>query len=87
MFIEYGTPRFIHDGGIDPTQTCDVRDDYLLTFDYYQEGTSIEYSSKHKDSMEVHLVELVHALAKKMRDVKRSYGKKIQQFSLELEHM
>jgi hypothetical protein len=37
----------------------------------------IEYSSKHEDSMDIQLVELVHALAKKARDVKLSYGKKI----------
>jgi hypothetical protein len=34
--------------------------------------------------MEVHIVELVHALAKKMRDVKQSYGKRILQLFLKL---
>jgi hypothetical protein len=47
----------------------------------------VEYFFKHEDSMEVQIVELVHALAKKVRDVKWSYGKKIRQFYLELEHM
>jgi hypothetical protein len=30
----------------------------------------VKYSSKHEDSMEVQLVELVHALVKTTRDVK-----------------
>ncbi len=37
----------------------------------------MEYSLDHEDSMEVQMVEFVHALTKKARDVKRSYGKKI----------
>jgi len=39
--------------------------------------------------MEVHIVKLIciHALVKKVRDVKRSYGKIIWQLSLELEHL
>ncbi len=41
---------------------------------------------KHEDSMEVRIVELVYALAKKVKDMKWSYGKGIHQFYLELEH-
>jgi hypothetical protein len=37
--------------------------------------------------MEVRLIKLVHASTKKARDVKWSYGKWIQQLSLELEHL
>jgi hypothetical protein len=35
--------------------------------------------------MEVQMVELIHVLAKKTKDVKRSYGKKVRQLSLEVE--
>jgi len=39
--------------------------------------------------MQVQILELVriHAFAKKAKDVKWSYGRKIQQLSLELEHL
>jgi hypothetical protein len=47
----------------------------------------VEYSSEHKDSMEEQLTKLVHAFSKKVRDVKQSYGKRIRQLSLKLEHL
>jgi hypothetical protein len=47
----------------------------------------VEYSSKHADSMEVQLVELVPALAKNVKDVKLSYGKRIWRIALKLEHL
>jgi uncharacterized protein Yka (UPF0111/DUF47 family) len=47
----------------------------------------VEYFSEHKDSMEEQLTKLVHAFSKKVRDVKQSYGKRIRQLSLELEHL
>jgi hypothetical protein len=53
MLVKYGALRFIHEGGIDPTRTCDVKDDFILALDYYWEGIGVEYSSKHEDSMEV----------------------------------
>jgi hypothetical protein len=87
MFIKYGAPMFVHEGGIDPTQLGDVEYGSLPTLDYYKEGMGLEYSSKHKDSMEEQLTKLVHALSKKVRDVKQSYGKRIRQLSLELEHL
>jgi hypothetical protein len=87
MLVKYGMLGFIHEGGIDPTQTYDVGDDSIFALDYYRRGMRVEYFLKHEDSMEVQIVELVHALAKKMRDVKWSYGKRIRQFYLELEHM
>jgi len=37
--------------------------------------------------MEEQLVELVHASTKKAKDVKWSYGKRIWQLSLQLEHL
>ncbi len=76
MLVEYGAPRFVHEGGIDLTQLGDVKYGSLLALDYYKKGTIVEFSLEHEDPMEEQLVELVHALAKKMRDVKWSYGKK-----------
>jgi len=43
----------------------------------YDEEVKMEYSLDHKDSMEVQMVEFIHASTKKARDMKRSYGKKI----------
>jgi hypothetical protein len=37
--------------------------------------------------MEMHIVELIRALAKKVRDMKWSYGKRILQLSMQLEHL
>ncbi len=37
--------------------------------------------------MEVQIVELVHASAKKARNMKQSYGKRIRKLFLELEHL
>jgi hypothetical protein len=34
MLVQYGAPRFIQ-GGVDPTQIGDVRDDSILALDYY----------------------------------------------------
>jgi hypothetical protein len=87
MFVEYGVLGFIHEGGIDPTQTCDARNDFIFVLDYYREGMKVDYSLDHEDSMEVQLVELVHASTKKARDVKQSYGKIIWQMFLEFEHL
>lgn len=78
MFVKYGTLGFIHEVGLDTTQIGDVGDDFILILDYYQEGKGVEYSLEHEDSMEVHIVKLVHALATKTKDVKQSYGKRIQ---------
>ncbi len=74
---KYGAPRFVRESGIDPTQLRDVKYGSLLALDYYKKGTKIKYILEHEDSMEEQLVELVHALAKKMKDLKRSYGKRI----------
>jgi hypothetical protein len=35
MLVEYGAPRFIHEGGIDLTQASDVECGSLLALDYY----------------------------------------------------
>jgi len=43
----------------------------------YDDEIKVEYSLNHKDSMEVKMVEVIHASTKKERDVERSYGKKI----------
>lgn len=51
----------------------------------YQDKAKVEYSLEHKDSMEVQMVELIHPSTKKTKDVKRSYGKRIWQLSLEVE--
>lgn len=87
MLVEYGVLGFTHEGGIDPTRTHDVGNDYIFALDYFQEGMQVEYSLEHEDSMEVQIIQLVHASTKKARDVKWSYGKRIQQFYLELEHL
>jgi hypothetical protein len=52
MLVEYGTPRFVREGGIDPTQLGDVKYGSLLTLDYYKKGMKIEYFLEHEDSME-----------------------------------
>jgi hypothetical protein len=78
MLVEYETPRFVHEGGIDLTKLTNVEYGSLSALGFYREEAKVEYFSKHEDSMEIQLVELVHALAKKMKDVKQSYGKKIQ---------
>ncbi len=59
----------------------------FVALGYYIKEMKIKYYLKHEDSMEVQLVELVHASTKKMRDMKWSYGKRIQQLSLELKHL
>jgi len=87
MFVEYGVLGFFREVGIDTTWIGDVGDDFILALDYYQEATRVEYSSKHEHYMEVHIVELLHASTKKVRDVKWAYGKKNWQLSLELEHL
>jgi hypothetical protein len=42
MLVQDGTLRFIQEGGVDPTQTSDARDDSILALDYYHEGTRVE---------------------------------------------
>jgi len=39
----------------------------------YVDEIKVEYSLDHEDSMEVQMVEFVHASTTKARDVKRSY--------------
>jgi hypothetical protein len=39
MLVKYGVLGFIHEGGIDPTRTSDVKDDSIVTLDYYRKGT------------------------------------------------
>ncbi len=57
----------MHEGGLNTTHIGDVGDDSILALYFYQEGTRIEYSLEHEDSMEVQIVELVsiHALARR----------------------
>jgi hypothetical protein len=35
MLVKYGASRFIHEGGIDPTRTGDVKGDFIFALDYY----------------------------------------------------
>jgi len=77
MFVKYGAPRFVCEGGIDPTRLGDAEYGSLPAFDYYEKGMGVECSSEHEDSMEEQLIQLVHASAKKTKDVKWSYGKRI----------
>jgi len=49
----------------------------FITSEVYDDEIKVEYSLNHEDSMEVQMVEFVHASTKKERDVERSYGKKI----------
>jgi hypothetical protein len=51
----------------------------------YDEEVKVEYSLEYEDSMEMQMVEFVHASTKKARDVKRSYGKKNRQLPLKVE--
>jgi len=53
ILVKYGASWFIHEGGINPTQTSDVKDDSIFALDYYWEGTGVEFSLEHEDSMEV----------------------------------
>jgi len=77
MLVEYGAPRLVSETNIDLTQPNDGKYGFFSTFGFYNEEVKMEYFSKHGDSMETQLVELVHALAKKVKDVKWSYGGKI----------
>jgi hypothetical protein len=77
MPVEYGALGFVREGEIGLTQPSDVEYGFLFAFDYYKKGRGVKYFAKLKDSMEVQLVELVHASTKKMRDVKWSYAKRI----------
>jgi hypothetical protein len=36
MLVKYGTPRFVHEGGINPTQLGDAEYGSLPTLDYYK---------------------------------------------------
>jgi hypothetical protein len=76
MFIEYGTLGLVGETKINLTQSSDVKYGSLSTFGFYSEKAELEYSSKHEDSMETKLSELVHTLTKKVRDVKWAYGRK-----------
>jgi len=51
----------------------------------YDDEIKVEYSLNHEDSMEVQMVEFVHASTMKARDVKRPYEEKNQQFPLKVE--
>lgn len=35
MFVEYGAPRFIQEGQVNPAQTSDARDNFIFAFDSY----------------------------------------------------
>jgi hypothetical protein len=35
MLVKYFALGFTHEGGIDLTRTCDVRDDFIFALDYY----------------------------------------------------
>jgi hypothetical protein len=85
MLVKYWAPRFVREGGINPTQLGDVKYGSFLALDYYINIRKVECYLEHEDSIEEQLVELVHALAKKMRDVRWSYWKRIRQLSLKLD--
>lgn len=61
VLVEYGGSGFTHEGGKNITRIGDVGDDFILALDDYQEGMGVEYSLEHDDSMEVQIVELMHA--------------------------
>jgi hypothetical protein len=77
MLVKYETPGLVDEVGIHLTKLGDAKHVYLSTFELYNEEAKVEYSSKHEYSMEIHMVELVHASTKKVRDVKCFYGKRI----------
>jgi hypothetical protein len=77
MLVKYEMPSLVDEVGIGLTKLGDAKHASLSTFELYNEEAKVEYSSKHEDSMEIQMVELVHALAKKAKDVKRSYARKI----------
>jgi hypothetical protein len=69
MLVKYETPSLVDEIGIGLTKPGDAKHASLSTFELY--------NSKHEDSMEIQMVKLVHASAKKVRDVKHFYGRKI----------
>jgi hypothetical protein len=85
MLVEYQALGPTNEIVTSLTEPCDVKHGSFYELKLYQEEAKVEYSLKHKDSMEVQMVELIHVLAKKTKDVKRSYGKKVRQLSLEVE--
>ncbi|CAM6046718.1 unnamed protein product [Sphagnum compactum] len=52
MFVKYEALGFAREGGIDPIQPGDVEYGSFPTLDYYREGTRVEHSLEHEDSME-----------------------------------
>jgi hypothetical protein len=88
MLVEFETLGLVDEVGIGLTKPGDAKHvSQLSTFGLHNEEVEVEYSSKHKDSMNIQMVELIHASTKKVRDVKRSYGRIIQHLSLKLEHL
>jgi hypothetical protein len=53
MLVKYGALGFIQEGGVDLTQTSDAKDNSIFAFDSYRDGTRVEYSLEHEESMEV----------------------------------
>jgi hypothetical protein len=76
MLVKYEVSGLVDEVGIGLTKLGDAKHASLSTLELYNEEAEVEYSSKHEDSMEIQMVELVHASAKKARDVKCSYGRK-----------
>ncbi len=57
MLVKYEMSSF----GIGLTKLGDVKHSFISTIEFYNEETEVEYALEHEDSMEIHMVELVHA--------------------------
>jgi len=77
MLVKYEMPSLVDEVGIGLTKLGDVKHVSLSTLEPYNEEAEVEYSLEHENSMEIQMVELVHALTKKARDVKCFYGRRI----------
>jgi hypothetical protein len=60
MFVKYGTLKLISEAMIDLIQLLNAEYGFLFTLGFYIKEVKVEYFSKHEDSMETQLVELVH---------------------------
>jgi hypothetical protein len=77
MFVKYQPLKPTNEVVTCIIEPCDVEHGPFYELALYHDKAKVKYSLEHKDSMEVQIVELIHIFAKKVRDVNRSYGKRV----------
>jgi hypothetical protein len=65
MFVVYQTLAPINGMVTSFTEQCDAKHNSIYQLRFYDEETKMVYSLEHKDSMEMRMVEFIHALVKK----------------------